>query len=42
LRRQQVQQQLRLVKLARLDGNVGKDGSGEPESRREVTLLQHG
>ena len=41
LRRQQVQQQLRLVKLARLDGDVGKNGRGEPESRREVTLLQH-
>ena len=41
LRREQVQQHLRLVKLARLDGDVGKDGRGEPESRREVTFLQH-
>ena len=39
--REQVQQRLRLVKLAGLDGDIGQDGRGEPEPRREVTFLQH-
>ena len=39
--REQVQQRLRLVKLASFDGDVGKDGRGEPEPGREVAFLQH-
>jgi hypothetical protein len=39
--REQVQQRLCLVKLAGLDGDIGKDGRGEPEPRREVAFLQH-
>ena len=41
LLREQVKQHLRLVELARLDSDVGKDGRGETEPRREVTFLQH-
>ena len=38
---EQVEQRLRLVKLAGLDGDVGQHGRREREPRREVALLQH-
>ena len=37
---EQVEQRLRLVELAGLDGDVGQDGRRECEPRREVPLLQ--
>ena len=41
LLRKQVEQRLRLVELAGLDGDIGQHGRREPEPRREVTFLQH-
>ena len=37
---EQVEQRLRLVELAGLDGDIGQDGRREREPRREVPLLQ--